>query len=300
MVSKLYVFAIEQVNSRLNEQFVQAASANEPKSATALPSTEEEVDGCLDLLLELAEENVKAGEIDVAGKMFYERIRVMKHCVEKFHISFRANVWKDVANFEAKNGDSSKAVECAKEAVSTDPHDLDSLKLLTALFIERNELDDALVTAQSAIDLAPEDDMSVALLALLYDLFNRHDSAQTLLCDYRSTTSDAKDLIQLYCDVSKYLINLKMKWAENPLSLIAVGCQHSNSSYRFGLKILLGRMKFEVENEYVKVELNGLIATVCLLQKDVGRMLLKYVKKVVNHGVTLLQCMLIKYDIQKP
>lgn len=170
--NELYVYLLECMHSTLRR--LVSADTTKLAHTFAAPGT----DGADPWKLR-AEEAEASHEFTLSAT--YHQARIAS-CVETIAESEEGNsggaklrlllaAWTDAGNFYVRVGDSPKAEQCYREAISCDPLHLPALLAYGMLLLAYNRLGEAAVFLHGAADVAPKDYQVWGCIALLDDLY---------------------------------------------------------------------------------------------------------------------------------
>ncbi|CBH15204.1 hypothetical protein, conserved [Trypanosoma brucei gambiense DAL972] len=169
LTNELYVHLLNSIHCTLHNM-VEGMSTPEQENAnrvaTAKPSTASPQgpdDGIDYVWLERAEEAETIRDYARATRCHQARIASCA-CAESF-----PDVWYDAASYFVRIGETTRAEQCFREAISHDPTHAPSLMAYGALLLTFDRFDEATVYLQAAVDAKPSS-LSWGLISLLCDM----------------------------------------------------------------------------------------------------------------------------------
>ncbi|EGD77659.1 hypothetical protein PTSG_08751 [Salpingoeca rosetta] len=162
-LSKLYVYLTTQMHATLNREF----SFNRPSSAGA-------VDVPMEHVMQFARESEGLLNLDKAQALWDE-------CTQRF--SNDAQCWFEYAAFSTRVGDTSKAEECLRRAVSIDQRHAQSLALLGLIAVLDGRAHEGLDLLEAATSIDDSSELMWTLRYLAVQHANPDDVAADLHLD---------------------------------------------------------------------------------------------------------------------
>ncbi|WP_193185060.1 tetratricopeptide repeat-containing sulfotransferase family protein [Nisaea sediminum] len=168
---------------------------NLPRAAEMLERAARRDDG-IEIRSNLASIYLSMGRSDAAKERFEELLR---------RDTGDPRVLRALAQFCRETGDLARAVRMARRAVTADPGQTASLRLLAELLDRQSALDEALRVATNGGFLAPHDQFLTALRGRVLRRLKRHDEAKSLLAPALTGIAQGPDTFRLGFELAQTL-----------------------------------------------------------------------------------------------